>query len=358
MKVWLVRIGIGAGLLVAVLALTGLILIYTLNFHPTQKMDAELVCGNESNALQPGAKLRLLSWNIQYAASRKYHFFYDDGQAVHPALEDVKAITRALGEAVRKYNPDLILWQEIDRDSARTGRIDQLKQLLAAKQYSCWAATPYHRSAYVPSPAQKHLGRVDMQLAVFSRFPIASATRHALPMLDESFLRRAFNLKRAVLEVRIPIQGRPNPLVLFDTHFSAFSFGDGTMRKQVQLFQALLQGAETAGNPWVAAGDLNLLPPGDNPGRLGKDKKYYPETDTPLKLLFDDSRIQPALSLEAYRNAPERYNTYLPFGAEKADRWIDHVFVGGQVKVGAYTVLNEYKDLSDHLPILLEVTLP
>lgn len=339
------------------LGVGGYVLIRTLNYFPKPQEPAERVC--DTKQTQPlsrkKGKIRLLSWNIQYSASRNYHFFYDGGKAVYPSKQDVEATIQAVSGVVKRFNPDVVLWQEVDRNSSRTYRIDQLKRYLAATPYPCWAATSYHKSRYVPTPSHQHMKRVDMQLAVFSKFPIQQATRHALPQLNESFLRKAFNLKRAVLEVQIPL-AEGGSLILFDTHFSAFSFNDGTMEKQVQALLGLTKKAEQSGHPWLVVGDLNLLPPGFDPKKLGAEAKYYPPTDkNPLQLLFNTWKS--GVSLADYQKDPALYNTYLPFGAKQADRWIDHAFVGTKLKIVKYEVLREFAPISDHLPILIEIEL-
>lgn len=331
-------------------------LIRWLNYFPGETEQAEKQCDTAKAAkLKPGSKLKILSWNIQYSGSRKHHFFYDGGKDVMVSPENVKATIAAINKVVSEEKPDIILWQEVDRNSTRTGQIDQLKKFLAANPYACWTAAPYHKSAYLPHPSHKHLRRVDMELVVFSRFPIKTAIRHALPQLNESFFRKAFNLKRAVLDVTIPIEGGGN-LRLFDTHFSAFSKGDGTMAKQVAKFTNLLKSADKGKDVWLAAGDLNLLPPGDNPKRLGSDGAYYADGKNPIESLFKDFRS--AVSTKQYNASKAVYNTYLPYGKSKADRWIDHVFLSKQLKLLSYKVLSQHHAISDHLPIMIEVELP
>ena len=56
--------------------------------------------------------------------------------------------------------------------------------------------------------------------------------RYQLPLLQESRLRRLFNLRRACLAT--PLRG-PSRVSLLNTHLSAFSFGDGTVDKQVAV---------------------------------------------------------------------------------------------------------------------------
>ncbi|MCB9639534.1 MAG: endonuclease/exonuclease/phosphatase family protein [Myxococcales bacterium] len=350
-------IGKIALVLLVVLIAGGFILLRAMNFFPPDKMKAETACdGAKAVELKPGDKVKILSWNIQFGTSRKYHYFYDGGKDVIAEKDVVDATVKGIADVVEKLQPDIILWQEIDRNSKRSAYVDQLKKLWNPKRFACYATTPYFRSAYVPTPNHQHMGRVDMQLTIFSRYKLENPTRFALPMLKESFLRRAFNLKRAVLRAEIPIKGQKNPLVVFDTHFSAFSFGDGTLEKQVARFSELLQEAETQGSPWVAAGDFNMLPPGDNPKRLKPEEaKYYnsPETN-PIQKMF--KQFHSALSVDAYKKDKAKFNTYLPWGAKKTDRWIDHVFTSKKVKVETYQVVQSF--LSDHLPIIFEVTIP
>ncbi|TNE50863.1 MAG: hypothetical protein EP343_06850 [Deltaproteobacteria bacterium] len=359
MKSWFSVVMITLAIALLVLAIGAFALIRGFNYFPGPQEAAELVC-NDKKAQPLSIKagpLRVLSWNIQYSASRNYHFFYDGGKAVSPSKKDVEATIANIVKAVKKYNPDIILWQEVDRNSARTHQIDQLKKLLEGQSYPCWASTPYHRSVYVPTPSHQHMKRVDMHLAVFSRYPIKRATRHALPMLKESFLRRAFNLKRAVLEVEIPLK-EGGSLTLLDTHFSAFSFGDGTMAKQVKKLSSLMEAADKAGNPWIASGDLNLVAPGFDPQKSlpKKEASYYPAKDkNPIKALYD--KWTPALSPAEYNKSPNQYNTYVMYGKKQPDRWIDHTFVNSKTKVLKYKVLQEFVNISDHMPVYLEVQL-
>ena len=81
-------------------------------------------------------------------------------------------------------------------------------------------------------PRATQVGRVGMHLATFSRYQLADATRYQLPLLQESRLRRLFNLRRACLAT--PLRG-PSRVSLLNTHLSAFSFGDGTVDKQVAV---------------------------------------------------------------------------------------------------------------------------
>ena len=138
--------------------------------------------------------MRVLVWNIQYGAPNSYHFFYDGGDDVYVDEQDVRANLDALAEVVRDVDPDVILWQEVDRGSRRTHHIDQHAELLARVPYPCHLSTPYHRAGYVPHPPEQHIGKVDMHLSIFSRYALGDARRIQLALLDEPWWRQIFNL--------------------------------------------------------------------------------------------------------------------------------------------------------------------
>jgi endonuclease/exonuclease/phosphatase family metal-dependent hydrolase len=301
-----------------------------------------------------GQPFRVLVWNVQYAGSRRHRFFYDGGRAARVPVEDVRATLSAIARAVHEAAPDVILWQELDRGSDRTARIDQHDALRRAGDLPFHVSTAYHRVPWLPVPAWEPLGRVDLHLSVFSRWPIATATHHGLPLLAEPPLRQAFNLRRAVLEAVIPAQGG-GALRVLDTHLSAFSHGDGTLARQIARLDALADQADVTGDAWLLAGDLNALPPGDDPARLGADAAEYPERPTPAQALFDRRRAAiPAATSVA---DPARWGTYLPFGADRPDRTIDHAFLGGPVTLLDARPLPVH-DVSDHAPLLLTLRLP
>jgi endonuclease/exonuclease/phosphatase family metal-dependent hydrolase len=336
--------------------------MWCLNYWPAELERVRVRCaqapgpGAGAGALRPGERFRLLSWNIQFAASRRYHFFYDGGPAVHADWDVVQQTLDRIAEVIRAEDPDLVLLQEVDRDSDRTARIDQALRLRQALGWRCWASTPYHRSRYVPVPLRRPLGRVDFHLVTASaHHPLRWARRRALPLLQEPWWRRAFNLKRAVLETAVAVAGRDRPLVLLNTHLSAFSGKDGTLRRQVEVIAARLAFLDRRSIPWILAGDFNALPPGDTPARLGAESRLYSAGDSPIAPLV--RRYRSGVSRADYARHPQRYYTYLPYGADAPDRRIDYVFVSEGVRIHDLRVVRQERPLSDHLPLRLEASL-
>jgi endonuclease/exonuclease/phosphatase family metal-dependent hydrolase len=334
-----------------------LVLVWTIAWRPPARMEVAVDAQGEASALAPGTTLTVLVWNLQFCGSRNYDFFYDEGPDVHVSPEHVEQTMAAIAEVIARHDPDLLLLQEVDRDSDRTGRVDQLQELMATCAYPRVAATPYYRVRYVPHPGHDHLGKVDMHLAVAARAETGEARRFQLPLLNEPWLRRQFNLRRAILELDVDRGADHPPLVVLNTHLAAFSKGDGTLASQVDVIRERLEALDAAGSPWILGGDLNMLPPHDHPARLGEDAKYYSDTARPIDGLLD-AGYRSAFDLDALSEHPGAMGSYLPFGAEVPDRTLDYVFVSDGIEVLSAQVLTRYTDISDHLPLLVEVRIP
>ena len=295
------------------------------------------------NQFQPVKRQTL--WNLQFSGSRKHHFFYDGGPAVHVPVADVEATLLQITNLLKSKNPDFALLQEVDRHSDRTGNMDQLESLKAYNQGVSWVSTPYHKVPYVPHPPHEPMGRVNLNLSTLSRYEVTSARRHQLALLNEPRWRQFFNLKRAILETTIPIGvGAKRPsLILGNTHLSAFSGGDGTLNKQITQIEAWIESIPD-GQPWILAGDFNLLPPGDPASRLGKTPNCTPMLKTPLKELTQKYK-------HAFPGCFPHQHVHTCLLAQASQRKIDYIFYGGSIEIQSATVLRKASAISDHLPL-------
>ena len=107
-----------------------------------------------------------------------------------------------------------------------------------------------------------------------SRWAIDEATRYQLAQMPSDILTRQFDIRRAILETRLPVAGS-SPLVVLNTHLDAFAQGSDTMERQVAQTKDLVDELTTADVPWVLGGDMNLLPPGGQYDALGPAQQEY-----------------------------------------------------------------------------------
>ncbi len=215
-----------------------------------------------ADALPLGESIDLLSWNIGYAGlGAGSDFFMDGGKSARSA--DKMQVSEYLGGIYSTiYNselePDLILLQEVDKDSSRTFGIDEAAQLgrgnaSFAYNYAC----PF---VPLPLPPQMPMGKVNSGLMTTTRYDIDSAERISLPC-PYTWPLRVANLKRCLLVSYLPIEGSSKQLVLVNLHLEAYDDGEGKLA-QTKALNEFLQTEYDKGNYVIAGGDFNQVFPG------------------------------------------------------------------------------------------------
>ncbi len=352
-----------SGATIASLAAVFLIFTYAVNYHPAEVESEAAVCPATAPELKPGQKLKVLNWNVQYMAGKNYTFFYDlldgSGKDERPSPEDIQITLKEVARVIKEENPDIINLQELDEGSKRTDYQDQLQLLLALlpAEYACYTDAFYHKSLFVPHPHIK--GAVGLKLATISRYKIAGADRHQLALIPSNFIMQQFNLKRAILETKMPVQGSKD-LHVMNTHLDAFSQGTNTMDMQVEEARELLRKATAAGTPWILSGDFNLLPPGGYELVSQAERAYY-KPQTELASLYKEFQAVPTEQDTAPANPlRSKWFTFYPNGGRSSgpDRTIDYMFYSSALHRGAYRVRSEDTTrISDHLPLIAEITI-
>ena len=296
----------------------------------------------EASAILPST-FTLVSWNIQYCASRSLHFFYDGGPYVHAPSDVIKDTMHKIGAFLAQEKIDIIALQEVDRNSKRTQGIDQYRGLRQHVRHHSSACATYFKAPFIPIPTSNPLGKVHTDLVTIASAQIQDAYRYQLALLKESKIRQSLNLKRAILETKF--RTAKGPLFVANTHLSAFSFQDGTQHKQVQQLQDWIN-TRPQGSRWIIAGDFNLLPMHDNPERLLTPKHYHDTDHNPLAALI------PKYKHVFVQNEP----TYLPYGHSRPDRKLDFILYSDGLTVDDAKIWNNVL-LSDHLPLWAKFSL-
>lgn len=334
-------------------------LIYGLNYFPKEKEEGIIrKRGSSSRCLSLNDEVKIVSWNIQYCASTQYQFFYEEGTDVFADKKVVLATLEGIASTLQKIDADLVLLQEVDLKSKRSGDVNQFELLQDQTGYPFASYVCQWKSHYYPGPTESPLKNIDSGIVVLSKYPIDTSLRHRLPPIESmSLIERAFYLKRAIQEIEIPLS-EGGGFALMNTHLDAFSSGDNTLQNQVQVLDTLLKEKEAQGKPYLVAGDFNLLPPTVDPRTITFGGEFYPPSDrNPIHILMENHKA--ALDLGAYGKNPGKYNTYIPPKYEQADRWLDHVFMDPKIDVIDYSVLSDLtRDLSDHHPISITIKLP
>lgn len=297
-----------------------------------------------------GDRLRVLTWNIHYGSGAQG----PSGRLRSRAA--VEANLAAMGQAIERWQPDVVALQEVDRHAWRSHFIDQLEALRQASGLAFAAWTPTWDAGWVPWPGlhpRGQIGRVQSGQAVLSRYPIREADRHALPQAPSGgALVRRFSLHRALLVVAIELRaGRV--LTVVNAHLEAFD--RRTRQAHADRVAAVL---ERAGPDVLLLGDLNAVPPEASVQAGWIDEPTIdPRPDQTIARLASLDGIQPAISPEAYRDDEAHWFTY---PASAPSRSLDYVFYGPGLEVRHVEVPRVQvagQPASDHLPVLATLQL-
>jgi len=335
--------------------------VWLSTFHPEKQQPEIVHCPTNTPSLQAGQSIKVYSQNVQFMAGKNYVFFYDladnTGPDERPSSTDIKQTLQGLASLIRQQDPDIILLQEVDDGAKRTDYTDQLAQLLALlpSDYACHTSSVYWLADYLPHP--RIMGAVGTKLSIISKYKINSATRHQLALIPQDPISQLFNFKRAMLDVRLPVNGALE-LAMLNTHLSAFAKGSDTLQQQIEQIDLHLQSLEQAETPWIIGGDFNLLPP-DAYYLLAKSQREPHEEKSAIKALYDN---YPAIPSYKQTQSPQRANwfSYNPNDPQvsSADRTIDYYFYSPKLSLKhAFIESKQSVTLSDHLPLIATFSL-
>ncbi|MBR4761346.1 MAG: endonuclease [Clostridia bacterium] len=310
--------------------------------------------GSAAGEVETGKEISLLTFNIGYGAlGDNADFFMDGGTGVYTADEErVNKNLNGILDTVKSLNPDIVFFQEIDKSSSRSYKINEYEKFTGVlKDYCCSFANNF-KVAYLPYPIPP-IGKVDSGIATLSRYAAKEAERVQLP-IPFSWPMRMANLKRCVLVTRIPVKNSDKELVLFNLHLEAYDSGEGKIA-QTKMLATLLKAETDKGNYVIAGGDFNQI-------FSTADKTAYPVNEgmwTPgeidaaafgdgFKFLMDES-VPSCRSLDKALSGADKDNFqyYL----------IDGFIVSDNINVDLLKTQDLGFVCSDHNPVLLNITL-
>lgn len=346
------------------LTLTGLVLamIHSLTWRPEDREPVTAICTSQAPPLMPGQALKVMTWNIQYLAGKRYVFWYDmadgSGKDERPTHEDIAYDLDEVARIIRDEQPDIVLLQEVS-DGAKNADYQNQLALLQERVtdlYPCSTEAFYWKADFIPD---LHIrGSVGMKLATLSRYRIDHAERLQLPLPETNIISRQFKPRPALLVSYLPLRDGEQ-LAVINTHLSKSARDDDTLQRQIQVTGKLLDTLESNGTPWLIGGDFNLLPLGQY-RRLPVEQQAPYNPDSELHVLWDKYPMIPSNS-EASGIDRSQWLTFFPNDTrvDGPDRTVDYLFHSPKLKrIGARVRRDDTLLISDHLPVIGRFLLP
>jgi endonuclease/exonuclease/phosphatase family metal-dependent hydrolase len=213
---------------------------------------------------------------------------------------------------LKKYNPDIVLLQEVDICTERSLYINELSEFkkYIGLDYSCHGANIPYKSGWYGN-------------AIISRYPIMTSENYLCNFAGYS------KEPKGMLHATINIDGKH--IEVFNTHFPVYE------EERIKFAESILNmfSINNFLEDKILAGDFNfgVIPLGNHRYEFNK-KDSYDEYEKILKV-FKDPKFEE--------------NTW-PTGNPIAD--IDKVFYSGSIKL--LTIEKIDVDISDHYPIYAE----
>lgn len=227
-------------------------------FNPDKEISLKISGDANLKKLDKSKELSIVTWNIGYGGlASDADFFMDGGKMVQTTTEKaLKSNLDAIASNLNSFDADIVLLQEIDKNSKRSFGFDETKfihdKLLTSKYQANFAEN--FKVKYVPYPIPP-IGRVDSGIMTLCKNQISEATRYSLPV-PFKWPQRVANLKRCLSISRLPIDATSKELVIINLHLEAYDDGEGK-KAQTEILNEYLQSELKKGNYVIAGGDFN-----------------------------------------------------------------------------------------------------
>ena len=223
-------------LISALLTVLGYVGYVTLTYERIEDNVALSVEGDATyDSVALGTEYTIVTQNLGFGAyTQDFTFFMDGGK--ESRAESAESVLRCIGlciDTVAGFDPDFVLFQEVDIDSTRSYHIDQYQLLKDGfPDYSSVKAINYD-SAYLMYPILEPHGASYSSMATFSRFTIESSMRHSFPI--STSLSKFLDLDRCYSVSRVKTDNGKE-LVIYNVHSSAYGGSDEIRTAQMTSY--------------------------------------------------------------------------------------------------------------------------
>ena len=255
-------------------------------------------------AIEQARELKIMTWNFKFGGARIDFFFDYWGDRSVMTTEEVQGNLDGLMRLINEIKPDVLIAEEVDVNSKRSGYVDMLQYTLDHTDLNYGAFYEAWDTRYAPDQS---VGRALMGNAIFSIYPIAKAERiRSADRTDQAIYESYFLLHRVI--GRAEIEAGNHHVAAYDVHAEAYD-EDGTKKKHVDQFHQLMID-ETL--PVVLGGDFNNIPPtslkrekfnDDSPDAVGTRYESPPYDLDAMQAFYDD--FNPAITLARFGDTQE-----------------------------------------------------
>lgn len=334
-------------------------LAWHVSWHPSPHAAVAPVCRGTPPTLAPGQALKVMTWNVQFLAGKRYLFWYGAPEGrTHddrPSAEDIAHDLDEVVRVIRDEQPDVVLLQELD-DGAKATRYQNQLALLQERLvdlYPCSVEAFDWKADFVPDT--RIFGSVGRKVATLSRYRIDQAERWQLPRPVSRL--SLFHPQQVLLGAYLPIADGAGHLAVLNTRLQPYKPRNDAQARQLQAVAERVDRLESLGTPWLLGGDFNLLPLGQYRRLEPAEQPAYSPADD-LHLLWDRYPMIPSNVQAGGANRADWF-THFPPTANGPDRTLDYLVHSPRLRqLEARVRQEDTLGISDHLPLMGRFLLP
>ena len=344
-------------LIAIIVIVVGYVAYVFIDYHRIPDNQELTVTSNSDEIVKTNTTYKMTAYNIGFGAYPADYSFFMDGGKYSRAYDKETVIKDMEGviNHIKEYNPDFMLYEEVDTDSNRAWHVNEYQMLVDAfKEYSTVFAQNYD-SPYLMYPLTKPHGKSKSGIATFGKFKFTSSLRRQLPI--ETSIYKLLDLDRGYSKTRIPTENG-NELVLYVTHMSAYTKTGSIVTDQLNMILGDMQEEYEKGNYVIAGGDFNKDLFGGTEQYSGKKapEEYTWDRPFPLELLEGKNlTLKPPIDENKEKGTVR--NSDAPLKEDTYVATLDGFIVSDNVKVISSKVIDTGYDVSDHNPVIMEFEL-
>ena len=314
--------------------------------------------GSVTEAAKTGEEYTIVTYNVGFGAyTPDFTFFMDEGtESRAESKESVEKCINGCADITLSYDPDFVLFQEVDIGSTRSYQVEQRnlinQKFAAAGDYDNVFAQNYH-SAYLMYPITEPHGASNSGILTESRFDITSALRRSLPIATG--VKKILDLDRCYSISRIPVEDGKE-LVLINQHLSAYGTDAAQGNAQLEMLFADMKAEYEKGNYVICGGDFNHDFTTDSKEYFnpGTDRSYswcepFPDDIIPQGFTKCTDYADGMISTTRY--------TDVPYSADSFTVILDGFIVSDNVKCIYVQNIDKQYQYTDHNPVVMKFIL-
>ena len=258
------------------------------------------------------------------------------------------------GNKALSFDPDFVVFQEVDFDGTRSYHVDEAAALKAKLNgYSSVFAQNFD-SAFLFYPFTEPHGKNKSGILTLSKYNITSGLRRSYPISDS--ITKILDLDRCFSISRIPTDNGKE-LVIYNSHLSAYGGSDAIHSMQLNMLFEDMVKEYNKGNYVVAGGDFNDDFT-DNSLKLldGLDESPFGWTmPFPEDVLPDG--LSRCINYDNGAVIPTARNCDVPYKEGNFTVIVDGFVVSDNIEVTSVNNIDTGFEYSDHNPVVMKFVL-